>query len=50
MESIMTNRSPLYNAHLNIYKMVDHQGLFYWQNVRDDTLIINEDQMRYKAE
>lgn len=50
MESIMTSRSPLYNAHLHLYKMIDNHGLFYWQNTRDITMIINEDQMRYKVE
>ena len=42
---IMTNRSPFYNGHLHIYKMIENKGMHYWQNVRDNNIVLDDAHM-----
>ena len=44
-EMIMTNRSPFYNGHLHIYKMIESKGMQYWQNVRDSNIVLDDAHM-----
>jgi len=43
-------RSPLYNAHLNIYKMIENKGMHYWQNVRDSNIVLDDAHMMRRPE
>ena len=33
-------------SYRSMYRLINNKGLIYWQNTRDETMLLTEDQMR----